>query len=53
VALLLGPLYHLTESHERLDALREAFRMLRHGGLIFAAAINRFASLYDGLSRDR
>lgn len=51
VALLLGPLYHLTESHERLDALREAFRMLRRGGLIFAAAINRFASLYDGLSR--
>ena len=25
--------------------------MLRRGGLIFAAAINRFASLYDGLSR--
>jgi ubiquinone/menaquinone biosynthesis C-methylase UbiE len=50
--LLLGPLYHLTERADRLAALREARRVLRSGGRVFAAAISRFASLMDGLSRD-
>jgi SAM-dependent methyltransferase len=49
--LLLGPLYHLTERSERLLALREAHRVLRPGGLLFAAAISRFASALDGLAR--
>jgi ubiquinone/menaquinone biosynthesis C-methylase UbiE len=47
--LLLGPLYHLTEREDRLQALREAKRVLKSGGLVFAAAINRFASTLDGL----
>jgi ubiquinone/menaquinone biosynthesis C-methylase UbiE len=47
--LLLGPLYHLAEREDRLRALREALRVLRPGGLVFAAAISRFASLIDGL----
>jgi ubiquinone/menaquinone biosynthesis C-methylase UbiE len=47
--LLLGPLYHLTSRAERLTALREARRVLRGGGVLFAAAISRFASLVDGL----
>jgi len=50
--LLLGPLYHLTEREDRLQALREARRLLRPGGRVFAATISRFASLIDGLSRD-
>ncbi len=50
--LLLGPLYHLTERADRLKALREAHRVLRAGGRVFAAVISRFASLMDGLSRD-
>jgi SAM-dependent methyltransferase len=49
--LLLGPLYHLTESADRLLALREARRVLRPAGLLFAAAISRFASLLDALRR--
>jgi SAM-dependent methyltransferase len=49
--LLLGPLYHLTDPDDRLRALAEARRILRTGGLLFAAAINRFASLLDGLVR--
>ena len=49
--LLLGPLYHLVERADRLRALREANRILKPGGVLFAAAISRFASLIDGLSR--
>jgi SAM-dependent methyltransferase len=51
-ALLLGPLYHLTERSDRLTALREARRVVRPGGPIYVAAISRFASLFDGLSRE-
>jgi SAM-dependent methyltransferase len=50
--LLLGPLYHLTESEDRHRALAEAWRVLRPGGLVAAAAISRFASLLDGVMRD-
>lgn len=50
VVLLLGPLYHLTERGDRILALSEARRVLRPGGLCFAAAISRFASLFSGLS---
>jgi len=49
LALLLGPLYHLTQRADRLAALREARRVLRPGRLVFAAAISRFASTLDGL----
>jgi len=47
--LLLGPLYHLTGREERVAALLEVRRVLKPGGVVFAAAISRFASLLDGL----
>lgn len=50
--LLLGPLYHLTERTDRLRALGEATRVVRPGGMVFVAAVSRFASLLDGLSRE-
>jgi len=52
VVLLLGPLYHLVDAAERHRALVEAARVLRVGGILIAAAISRWASALDGLSRD-
>lgn len=43
--LLLGPLYHLLEWESRLQALREAYRVLAPGGLVAAAGISAFSSL--------
>lgn len=50
--LLFGPLYHLTERSDRLQALTEARRVLKPGGVVLAVAISRFASLFDGLRRN-
>jgi SAM-dependent methyltransferase len=50
--LLLGPLYHLTDGDDRVRALREAARVAGPDGVVFAAAITRFASLFDGLARE-
>ena len=47
--LLLGPLYHLTNRRDRLQALTEAYRVLKPGGVLFAVGISRFASTMDGL----
>ena len=49
VVLMLGPLYHLTERNERIAALRESYRILRKGGIIFAVAISRYASTLHGM----
>jgi SAM-dependent methyltransferase len=49
--LLLGPLYHLVEREDRLQALREARRLLRPGGVAVVAGISRWASTLDGFRR--
>lgn len=43
--LLLGPLYHLTWRNHRMQALREAARVVRPGGFVFAAGLSRFIAL--------
>ncbi len=45
--LLLGPLYHLLTSQEREQAVREAWQVLRPGGLFFASFITRYAAFRD------
>jgi SAM-dependent methyltransferase len=43
--LLLGPLYHLQTLAERSQAVAEARRVLKHRGVVLAAAISRLAGL--------
>ena len=52
LVLIMGPLYHLTESTDRLAALGEARRVLKKSGAIVVAAISRYASALDGLARN-
>jgi S-adenosylmethionine-dependent methyltransferase len=43
--LLMGPLYHLLEEDDRRRAVREARRVLKTGGPLFAAFITRYAPI--------
>lgn len=45
--VLLGPLYHLSERADRALALSECRRVLRRGGVLFAAAISRYLTLLE------
>ncbi|MEV6232682.1 class I SAM-dependent methyltransferase [Saccharopolyspora shandongensis] len=47
VVLLLGPLYHLIDRDDRAQALAEARRVLRPGGMLFAAAISRYLPVLE------
>lgn len=50
--LLLGPLYHLMECRERQAAVAEATRILKPGGVLMAAGINRLAYFRDLIRQD-
>lgn len=51
LVLMHGPLYHLTERSDRLQALTEAKRVLRRGGTLLAFAITRYAGVVYGLTQ--
>lgn len=53
VVLLLGPLYHLGDRADRVQALREARRVLRPRGLLAAAAVSRLAVALDWLHKGK
>jgi len=42
--LLFGPLYHIVDYGERQLALKECRRLLKPGGLLYSAAITRYAT---------
>lgn len=47
VTLLLGPLYHLYNDEDKRQALSEAIRVTKKGGVIFAAYVISDGSLID------
>ena len=52
ITLLLGPLYHLYTIEDKRQAIREAIRVTKPGGVIFAAyAISDGCLLDDGFQR--
>lgn len=51
--LMLGPLYHLPRRADRLRALGEARRVVRPGGLVFVAAISRWAARLHAVLAER
>ncbi len=51
--LLLGPLYHLVERADRVQALREAARIGRPGAPVVVAAISRWAPRQHGYLVER
>jgi ubiquinone/menaquinone biosynthesis C-methylase UbiE len=48
--VLNGPLYHLTEESDRLQVLRECYRVLRPNGVILAFVIGRISGLMYSLN---
>ena len=47
ITLLLGPLYHLYNSEDKKQALSEAIRVTKQGGIIFAAYVISDGCLLD------
>jgi SAM-dependent methyltransferase len=47
--LCLGPLYHLGEYQDRIQALTEVRRIVRPGGVAFVAAISRWSPRLHGV----
>ena len=47
ITLLLGPLYHLYSAEDKQQALREAIRVTKKGGVIFAAYVISDGCLLD------
>lgn len=45
--LMLGPFYHIVDIQQRNQAVKEAQRVLKKDGLLFAAGINRLAILHE------
>lgn len=52
-ALLLGPMYHLARQEDRIQALREAGRIVAADGPVFIAVISRWAPRLDGVLQER
>lgn len=49
IVLLMGPLYHLVEESDRKAVVKEAVRLLKPNGIIFASFISNYAPIQDYL----
>lgn len=49
VILLMGPLYHLIDTDDRINCIQGALRLLKPNGLIVASFISNYAPLLDYL----
>ena len=52
VVLCMGPLYHLTESSDRLRCLNECKRVLKKDGLLISAYANKFFVIPHVITQD-
>lgn len=48
--LLMGPLYHITDYSERIAAIEESRRLLKDGGVLFAAALTPYSVLLHNIT---
>jgi SAM-dependent methyltransferase len=51
LTLLMGPMYHLYNEVDQRQALREAFRVTKPGGVVLTAFLSVHAILYDNYLR--
>lgn len=49
----LGPMYHLTTEEDRMKCVKECLRVLKPGGFIAIAYINKFAHFVDMIKRNK
>jgi len=52
IVLLLGPLYHLLQESERLQALEDCMKLTKPRGFIIVSFVTKFAHLRDVVQKD-
>lgn len=50
--LLMGPLYHLLDESDRVEAVNASLRLLKPGGVLFVSFINMFAGMIYAMKID-
>ncbi|MBU3130131.1 class I SAM-dependent methyltransferase [Clostridium tagluense] len=53
VVLCLGPLYHFSVEEEKIQCLDECLRVLKSGGILAVAYINRFSTFVNMINRKK
>jgi len=53
VVLCLGPIYHLTNEYDREKCIKESLRVLKKGGILAIAYINKHFVLNSIMTRDK